>query len=272
MTALSAKEKCEEREWINIHHDGLKLFGVFHRPLNKSQVPAVLFCHGLVGHKTGKYRVYVDLAQHLSSIGIASLRLDFRGCGDSEGHFSQATPESYYTDALAGLDFLRRHSIVDSNRIGIYGRSFGGCIAVKTAVLDRAISSIALWCPMFSGEQWYDQWQLVQTDSVDPEIKMEMMRVDGQQGSPAFWNSFFSLNLTDDLNKLRHLPLLHIHGEQDTRVSIQHAVDFERCRQTADAQSSFIRLPHTDHEFSHYVEKEKAFKLTQDFFAKTLLP
>src|SRR5689334_8479689 len=122
--------KFEERKTVTLLSQDLKLFGILHLPLlkNSEKAPAVLFCHGFGGNKSGRYRLYVRLAEKLSQAGIAVLRFDFRGCGDSEGAFGDITIETQVQDALAAAEFLLTHPSVDPNRFGIFGSSLGGAI------------------------------------------------------------------------------------------------------------------------------------------------
>lgn len=264
-------KKLEERIPITIDNQGNKLFGVLHLPNNgRGKSPGVLICHGLAGHKTGKHRVYVDIAYKLACQGIATLRFDYRGCGDSEGHFHEVTPSLHLNDALLFLQYLMEHPKIDNELIGILGRSYGGAVAVKAAAQSACIRSLVLWCPMFSGEQWQDQWQLIQTNSVDEQQMKAMMQIEGQQGSYHFFDEFFCINVTRDLEKLIHIPMLHIHGEVDSRVDIQHAHDYEACRDKSIALNKFLKLPNTDHDFSHIDEREHAINETLNWFVDTL--
>ena len=56
----------EDRESVVLENKGQKIFGIIHKPKVSGPIPAVLMCHGLGGHKTGKYRMYVLLAEKLS--------------------------------------------------------------------------------------------------------------------------------------------------------------------------------------------------------------
>ena len=125
--------KHEERHSVTLHNQGEKLFGIFHRPLTGSPFPAVLICHGLAGHKTGRYRVYVELAEQLTAHGIGALRIDFRGSGDSEGAFADMTLSGEVSDAILAMKWVQTQAEVDSGRVGIFGRSLGGTVAVITA-------------------------------------------------------------------------------------------------------------------------------------------
>ena len=83
----------------------------------------------------------------LSKLGIGSLRFDFRGSGDSEGDFSKMTLESEVSDALLAMEYLRGRPEVAKDRIGIFGRSVGGTIAVMTAS-RTPVSSVVAWFPL----------------------------------------------------------------------------------------------------------------------------
>lgn len=264
-------EAQETRESVVLKNHGQKIFGVIHRPLVSSPHPAVLICHGLGGHKSGKYRLYVHLAEMLARIGIGCLRIDFRGSGDSEGKFSDMTIEGEISDALAALDFLKHDRLVDSSKIGLFGRSFGGVIAVSAASRYRDIKSLALWAPVYSGDQWRDKWMMVQSNQLPDDHKEKLMRINGMLPGPHFYQQLFGLKLESDLASLDKLPLLHIHGELDETVNLSHAECYQTFRRNAKGKSQFLRLKKCDHDFSHPQEQEIALNETTLWFQKTLL-
>lgn len=263
-------EKNEERESIVLENEGQKIFGIFHRPCTKGPFPAVLMCHGLAGHKTGKYRLYVLLAERLSKLGIASLRIDFRGSGDSEGSFSEMTLASEVSDAIIALDYLRNRPDVDNVRIGMFGRSVGGMVALMTAQKAGPVKSLATWAPLFDGDQWASQWDLLHAPEVSEEYRTEMMKVNGQVPSVKFFKELFATNMADHLKDLTTTPLLHIHGEQDIVVTTQHAERYLKAREGLNGKNKFIRLPKSDHDFSHTKEQLVALEETSNWFSKTL--
>src|SRR5262249_949470 len=154
---------------------GQKIFGVIHRPLNVKKSPFVLMCHGLGGHKVGKGRLYVHLAEKLVSVGIGALRIDFRGSGDSEGDFSQMTIDSEVSDALVALNYLKNDPLIDSERIALFGRSFGGVVAILAAQRFSQIKSIVLWAPVFGSEQWKEKWLKVHAAPISPEQRNSLL-------------------------------------------------------------------------------------------------
>ena len=78
-------KRFEKRESVVWFFQGKAIFAMLHRPLQEGPRPAVLMCHGLGGTKVGRHRIYVALSEALARLGIAVMRFDFSGCGDSEG-------------------------------------------------------------------------------------------------------------------------------------------------------------------------------------------
>ncbi len=263
----------EQRQSIQLENEGLKIFGVLHLPdpLPPHPVPAVLICHGLAGNKCGKDRIYVRLATELTKRGIAALRIDFRGCGDSEGELAQMSMESHVSDATQALHYLSTHPAIDPNKLALFGRSFGGAISILVAQRFKNIRSIILWAPVFDGSQWLESWQRLQAQHFSKSEIQQLMSFNGQIVGPLVFEQLFALKLKDSFEALKEIPLLHIHGEKDEVVLIHHAEKYEFARHHALAKTKFIRLPKSDHSFSVAVEKNQALQLSLEWFEETLL-
>lgn len=262
--------QIEKRESVVLENEGQEIFGIFHRPHQASPFPTVLICHGLGGDKCGKFRAYVTISELLSRLGIASFRFDFRGSGDSEGDFGDATLASETSDALVALKYLRQRPDVDVKRLGVFGRSFGGAVAMLTAARDGGIKSLATWAPVYDGQQWLSLWHHLHTQEVTDEMRQEAMRVNGQVPGPAFFRQLFELRMEEELNRLTDVPLLHIHGERDTIVMPYHADCYRKAREKAQALNKFILLPNSDHDFTHIKENKLAVEETLNWFKSTL--
>lgn len=263
-------EKIEEKEPVVFEIEGEKLFGIMHLPLNAKKTPAVLMCHGLAGNKTGRFRIYVNLAKELAKNGIASLRVDFRCCGDSDGDFSDATVKGFVKDAHVSLDYLIHHHGIDPNRIGIFGRSFGAAIALMAAHHYKKIKSIALWAPLYDTDQWQKKWQYFNKENIPDYERELLLSIDGQLGSRKFFDEFFKIDLEPDLDFLQNIPLLHIHGEKDMTIDINHAEKYQAKRKHAQASTKFIRLADADHDFAHRQDQLTAIEETVKWFKSTL--
>jgi pimeloyl-ACP methyl ester carboxylesterase len=69
------------------------------------------------------------LADALTRAGVAVLRYDDRGVGESTGTFSTATLSDFADDAEAAVRYLLTRDDIDPNRVGLLGHSEGGLVA-----------------------------------------------------------------------------------------------------------------------------------------------
>ena len=90
------------------------------------------------------YRLYREIADALGRRGIAVLRMDDRGFGESGGSAGNATGGDFAKDVEAGLAFLRTRPGIDPGRLGLIGHSEGGTIAPLVAAEDSSLKGIIL--------------------------------------------------------------------------------------------------------------------------------
>jgi uncharacterized protein len=262
--------EIEERVPVVLENEGQKIFSVFHKPKNVVNPPCVVVCHGLGGNKIGHYRVYVELAERLVKEGIAVFRFDFRGAGDSEGAFADMTLQGQVSDLLRILEHIFQSDQIDPSRIGLFGRSMGGAVGVMGSSLFDRVKCIALWAPIFNGDQWKHQWDQVLQGSASEKESEEMRRINGQVASLHFYSEMFAINLEGPLHTLQDVPMMIIQGIHDPLVSIAHSEGYERIRRPMDGPFEFIRLEHSDHDFSHPEERIFALEKTTDWFKRYL--
>ncbi|MCH9829165.1 MAG: alpha/beta fold hydrolase [Gammaproteobacteria bacterium] len=110
-----------------------------------SSCPAVLMLHGTGSNKDEVGGVYKRLAGELARAGIASLRIDFAGTGDSSVDYRQYTLSGATRDARVALKALGEHVGVDPQRLGVLGFSQGGLIAQVLVVKQPDIRALATW-------------------------------------------------------------------------------------------------------------------------------
>jgi uncharacterized protein len=108
------------------------LGATFTRPLADKKYPVAILITGsglqdrdetLFGHKP-----FAVIADYLTRHGIAVLRVDDRTMGKSTGDVKSATTSDYADDVLAGINYLKTRSDIDTTRIGLIGHSEGGLI------------------------------------------------------------------------------------------------------------------------------------------------
>ncbi len=127
---------------------GHTMAGTFTRPADGGPFPAVILISGsgpqnrdeeLMGH-----RPFLVLADHLTRRGIAVLRYDDRGVGESTGRFATATTPDFASDALAAVAYLKTRDDVNPTAIGLAGHSEGGVVAPIAAAESDDVSYIVL--------------------------------------------------------------------------------------------------------------------------------
>ena len=107
-----------------------------------SETPLVVMCHGFTGNRDGDGH-FQPLADTLAQSGIASIRIDFAGNGESSEPFTAYTLESMYDDIESAISYMR--STYTIGKIGLVGHSMGGR-AVSLHLSDE-IAAAALWSP-----------------------------------------------------------------------------------------------------------------------------
>ncbi len=119
---------------------------VVHLPL-QTPAPVVVCCHGLLSYK-GSTK-FVAIGEQFSQAGLAVVRFDFAGCGESRVVQRESLLASRLRDLRAVLDHVRRQPWADG-RIGLLGSSFGGYLALLTAASGGlGIKAVVCWASPF---------------------------------------------------------------------------------------------------------------------------
>lgn len=96
-----------------------------------------------------EHKPFAVIADALARAGIATLRYDDRGFGDSSGDAVNCTTEDLKNDALAGVGLLRERF----DRVGVIGHSEGGTIAMMLAAEQQADFIVSLAGMAVSGTE-----------------------------------------------------------------------------------------------------------------------
>jgi alpha/beta superfamily hydrolase len=111
--------------------------------------PHVVMLHGFGGHRDETGGLFKKLARRLAKHGLSSLRIDFPGCGKSDGAFGDATVSLYRRAAIAALRYAKSAPGADPERLGLLGYSFGGAIATACIAPDAPRArALVLWAPV----------------------------------------------------------------------------------------------------------------------------
>ena len=113
---------------------------------------AVVFAHGWSGYRCGPHRMFVNAARRFAEAGIASLRFDFRGRGDSAGDAAETDLDGMIDDVLAAAQFVRAETGIE--RIVPLGLCSGGNVVLGAASLDKSFAGLVLWStPLFAPQK-----------------------------------------------------------------------------------------------------------------------
>lgn len=127
---------------------GIELAGILSIPDGAGPFPAVVLLCGsgpetrdedVMGHK-----IFLVLADALNRRGIAVLRYDKRGVGESTGNYATATFADLAADAESALRFLRSRPEIAPDRVGLVGHSEGGAVAPMMVVRDPSVRFVVL--------------------------------------------------------------------------------------------------------------------------------
>ena len=136
----------------------VKLAGTLTIPEGEGPFPAVILLSGsgaqnrdseVFGHRP--FAVWADV---LSRVGIAVLRSDDRGVGDSGGNPAISTTSDFADDAAVAVRYLASRDEINAKKIGLMGHSEGGVIAPLAAQREKSVAFVVLLAaPAVPGEE-----------------------------------------------------------------------------------------------------------------------
>ena len=182
----------------------------------------------------------------LSQEGIALLRFDFRGCGESEGILAESTVSGRIADLGAAIEFARSYRGL-GKRMGLLGSSLGGYISLVKAAMNPEVRAVVIWATPFH------------LDGIESQKDAE--------GMPLLGEPFF-----EDLPKHHLLPLLPkvsnglvIHGQADELVPVDQAWEIFNSLGT---YKEIRILEGADHRLTNPDHRQRATDLTVAWFKK----
>jgi dipeptidyl aminopeptidase/acylaminoacyl peptidase len=244
----------------SILYNDLKLSCIVEQPLSDGPYPAVFLLHGNTGWKEETH--LETLSKSLVDKGFVVVRFDSPGSGESEGTWADDYRATNYIEATKVVyDWVIANVEVDTERVGIWGHSMGGMVAVQV---------VARWPELFfalCGSQ-PSTGKASQTDSwhKDGGFLMKTQIFGGVWLPAAFYEDRLQYDTAKTVKRL-HLPQLYIAGTKDTLVP-QKAVENIFANANEPKQLEIFK---TDHFYKDNEEKLAQINTaTASFFKESL--
>jgi len=271
MPQLKEQDMAEMRPIKFKSRDGLALYGYLTIPKEAAdgkKVPLIVNPHG------GPYGPRDDWGfnpetQLFASRGYATLQINYRGSGGYGKEFSMAGNKQIgrkmLNDLEDGVAYAKSLGMIDENRVGIYGASYGGLATLGSLVKTPDLYTCGVdyvgvsnlftffksfppyWKPYLG--QVYEQWY----DENSPEDQKIMKAV-----SPA-------LNV-DKITK----PLFVVQGANDPRVNIDESDQVVENLRERGYDVPYMVKYDEGHGFGHEANRIELYESMMGFFAKHL--
>ena len=128
------------------------LFGWLHLPADGMVRGGVVLCQPLGIEAICVYFSYRTLADRLAQLGLAVLRFDYDGTGDSGG--TETDPDrlqSWLASLTTATDYLAGTGV---GQVGMVGIRMGALLAATEAVRRQGVDALVLWDPCLSGRSF----------------------------------------------------------------------------------------------------------------------
>ena len=113
-------------------------------PKTEDKCPYVVMLHGFIGERNGCNN-FEPTAKQLAENGIASIRIDFPGNGESQEPYTAYDITNMTNDITSAIEIMQSKYNGDQNHVGLIGHSMGGRMA--SLYLNDKIKAAALWAP-----------------------------------------------------------------------------------------------------------------------------
>ena len=242
----------QEKLWIE--NKKYHIPGVFVYPDEQNNFPCMILCHGTGSHKDEAGNLFAELAAKLVEKGIASLRFDFAGCGDSKANQQELTFYGEVCDTKMVYEFLGNHPKVDKNRIGILGFSQGSRVMAESFKEIQGYKCAVSWsgaCHNGFGifgnlfGNYYNEAMEIGFARIPMDWRDDLLI------SKEWFEEIIESKPMEGFDLYKG-PVLCVAGKEDTVVEYHHSEDiYERC---SNENSKLLIYDNADHIYKAFDE------------------
>src|SRR3989344_6560409 len=212
--------------------DGLKIYGMMNIPTGNGPFSVVVLNHGYFNQSSfTSGNGTQGMADILAGNGYITLASDYRGFGKSEndGHGSRGHRPEYAIDVLNLIASVPNLDKADPKKIGMWGHSMGGEVALRSVEATDKIKALVLWAPT--------------SGSVS-----ENARFYGGQRQPSIYPDTEGASPINYLSYISSPISLH-QGLSDTEVDPEWAKKLNEALNAENKQGEYFEYPGQDHNF-----------------------
>jgi dienelactone hydrolase len=204
------------------------------------------------------YALFRQVADTLARRGIAVLRLDDRGIGESTGDYRTATSADFADDVRTALAYLRARSDIDGNRLALVGHSEGAIIAPMIAGKDTTLKGMVLMAGTSRPGREVMKYQMRYAVENDPAVPVEKrdsaaaLAYERMQASAATvpWVKFFLDYDPARAAQSVRVPVLLLQGAKDWQVLPAQAEELAAAFRRGGNSSVMVEVfPELNHLF-----------------------
>jgi pimeloyl-ACP methyl ester carboxylesterase len=227
--------------------------------------PIVCIFHGFTGNKMEPHFIFVKLSRMLEARGIASVRFDFGGSGESDGYFIDMTISHELEEAVDILNYVRSLKFVDKDKIGVLGLSLGGAVASMLAGICRDdVNSLCLWAPAGNMGELVTRGR--SDDDVNKLRSSGYWDVGGLLLGSGFIEDVMNLDIYAKAEGFDKNVLI-LHGDKDQSVPVSTS---ERYLEIYETHGALHIIEGSDHTFNKKEWEEEVLDYTMGFFEEEL--
>lgn len=262
LAALAPLPAASDEQGISISNGIYLIPGILALPSNSAgPAPAVLLLHGTASQKNEVGGLYQRLAKVLTDEGIASLRIDFAGAGDSPVDHGVYSLSGAARDAQVSFNYLVEHPMLDGQKIIVLGFSQGGLVAQRLAVQEPGLIGLATWSSVATDSagsfaDFFDKYYEQALSTGYAQVSF------GWLPKPlAFSLQWFQeIEAQQTLSEMRSFgkPILAVAGAADNSVPYQQSVDL--ISQSDHPMSQLVLLAGAGHIFNVLAPQGKSPK------------
>ncbi len=250
---LAVDQKLYSEAVVTFTANGRATVGTLCLPADvSSPVPAVVMLHGTGSTRDEAGNGYAYAAPAMAMNGIATLRIDMVGSGDSAVGYEFYNYATAVEDAVAAKEYLKTLSAVDGKRIGVMGWSQGGTNAISAAAADPEFRSVVLWAgaldlTILVTPQQYDEAK------ANGFCMLELGWRDPLKLGLQWFDDVFTKDMDEYVKQIK-APVLALNGENDDVVNPESGAHIaEICINPASRQ---ILISAADHTFNVFADPD----------------